>query len=178
MSPKLLNSLLLVASAVLYFYVIEPLYFGSASSFFDNEKSIPMLVQKRNSYDMTIAAFPDLLKKAKTNVEQYNSITEEDKRKIMTLVPTSVDEIKLMSELTNIGNASGVQIDGMGIKDKGGSYSINFSITTTYTNFKEIMRYWGSSSRLFALQSVSFTPGKTEDDLIKFNIELVTYYMK
>ncbi len=95
------------------------------------------------------------------------------------MVPISVNEIKLMSELTNIGLKSGVPIENMGIKDKGsGVYSVSFSVVTTYTNFKRVIAIWEKNMRLFTLESVSFIPGKTEEEPIKFSVELSTYYMK
>lgn len=178
MSPKLLNSLLIVASFVIYYYIVNPLYFGSPSVYFDNEKSIPKLTEKIRTYDKTIEAVSLLKNHAKVSSAQFEALTEEDKKKILTMVPVEINDIKLMSELTKIGIDSGVMIEGMGVKDKGGYYSVSFNITTTYTNFKEVMKFWESSMRLFSLQSVSFSPGKTEEDMIKFNIELYTYYMK
>ena len=179
MTPKLFNILLLTLSAALYYAVINPLYFNSGSVFFSESENIQALKEKRDTYDKTIAAVPGLISQAKLSMEQYNALSEDDRKKIMTMVPVEVDEIKLMSELTNIGVASGVPIDGMGIKDKGnGVYSVSFDILTTYANFKNIMAYWENSMRLFTLQSVSFAPGKNEEEPIKFTIELSTYYMK
>lgn len=179
MSPKYLNILLIIASGVIYYTVVSPLYFGGTSPFFSQDQNIQSLTDKRNTYDKTIAAFAAVDVQAKLNTDQFKSISEEDRKKIFIMVPTSVDNIKLMSELTNIGVISGVAIDGMGIKDKGdGTYSISFSISTTYTNFKKIMSVWENSMRLFALQSVSFNPGKSDEEILKFNVELSAYYMK
>ncbi len=184
MSPKLLNILLLVASFVLYYYVINPLYFGAASNFFDVEKSIPRLTERVNTFDKTIAAVKTVKAHSEESFAKYSTLTEEDKKKILTMVPVEVNDIKLMSELVKISELTksegdqGVAMDGMGIKDKGGLYSVSFNINTTYANFKKMMKIWESSGRLFSMQSVTFNPGKTEEDLIKFNIELYTYYMK
>lgn len=178
MSPKLLNILLIISSWALYNYIVSPLYFGEDSFIFAAGQDINSLVEKRNTYDKTIAAVPEIINQAKAVKGNYDNLSEEDKKKILVMVPVSVNDIKLMSELTNIGVESGIPLEGMGIKDKGGTYSVSFSVMTTYANFKKIITYWENSMRLFTLQSVSFNPGKTEDEIIKFNIELYTYYMK
>ncbi len=179
MSPKNLNILLLVVSVFLYFSVVKPLYSGTTSVLFKDGQSFKSLIEKRNAYDLAIEEVPKLIKQAKEYEELYNNISEEDRKKILTMVPVSVNEIKLMSELVNIGNkADSFPIENMGIKDKQGKYSVNFSVTTTYANFDKIIKVWESSMRLFSLESVSFTPGKTEEEAIKFNVDFFTYYMK
>lgn len=178
MSPKLLNVLLIISSVVLYYYVVDPLYSGADMGLISPDKSIQKLVEERETYNKTIKAVPEVIKKANDTRKQYEDLSEEDKKKILVMVPVAVNDIKLMSEITNIGSKSGVMLENMGIKDKGGEYSISFSVMTTYTNFKNIMKYWENSMRLFTLQSVTFSPGKTPEDIIKFNVDLSTYYMK
>lgn len=177
MTPAKLNIILLIISFVLYYYVVSPLYFGT-DSFFVIGDNISTLQQKSKTLDKTIAAYAVLEKQAKDSLNAYNNISPEDKQKIMVMVPEQVDDIKLMSELTNIGIASGVPIEGMGVKDKEGSYLISFSVTTTYDNFKKVMATWENSRRLLSLKSFTFAPGKTNDDKLKFTIELVAYYLK
>lgn len=178
MSPKILNILLIISSVVLYYYVVDPLYSGADSTFFSGDKNIPKLIEKRNTYDKTIEAFPLILSQAATNQKQFEALQQDDIKTIMTMVPVSVDDIKLMSEITNIAAESGIPLDNMGIKDKIGEYTVSFTVLTTYTNFKKIIALFEKSMRLFTLQSVSFTPGKTEEDLVKYNVEFSTYYMK
>lgn len=178
MSPKYLNLLLLILSWVLYSYIVNPLYSGTESLLFPPSDSISTLTHTRDTYDKTIDAIPGLIAQSIAAKKQYESISADDKKNILVMVPVAVNDIKLMSELTNIGAAT-VPLDGMSIKDKGnGEYSVSFSIMTTYTNFKKVMAEWERSMRLFRLESVAFSPGKTEEEIIKFNVELSTYYMK
>ncbi len=180
MTPKLLNILLLILSGFLYFYIIEPLYTGSESFIFTQGQDLKTLMNERDTYDKTIAEVPKLIDKAAKAKASYDKISDTDRHNIMVMVPVSVDNIKLMSELTNIGVESGIPIDGMGVKDKSlGEYSVSFSVMATYSDFKnKVMPYWEKSMRLFTLQSVSFAPGKTEDEVVKFSVQLSTYYMK
>ncbi len=177
MTPKILNTILLLVSFILYSYVAKPLYSGTSSIFTFGE-SIPTLSEKVASYQKTIDAYPELKNSAESALSAYKNISEEDRNKIMVMVPETVDEIKLMSELVNIGVASGIPIESMGIKDKGGYYSINFTVMAKYSDFKKVMATWENSRRLLALQNVSFSSGKTDDEVLKFTVDLVAYYLK
>lgn len=179
MKPRDLNILLIAASMALYYLIISPLYSGGTSLLFAEGQDITTLTKTRDTYDKTIEEVPRLIALGQNLKKGYDSIQEEDRKKILTMVPVSVDDIKLLSEITNIGAESGVILEGMGIKDMGaGEYSVSFNVSTTYTNFKNIMTFWEKSMRLFTLQSVTFTPGKSEIDPIKFSVALSTYYMK
>lgn len=178
MSPKVLNIFLLVISYILYSYVVSPLYFGKESviSFGEN---VPALIKLNNTYDATLSEVEVIIKGAKDAKAQYESISSDDRKNMLIMVPESIDEIKLMKELTLSVVDTGIPLDGMAVKEKGGGeYAVSFSVITTYTKFKMYMNYWENSMRLYSLKSVSFNPGKTEDDEIKFSVELSTYYMK
>lgn len=182
MSPKILNSLLLLISFIMYNKVIDPLYFGSESPFFNPEENVPSLVKKIDTYDATIKEVKNIINKATEAKKQYEAISVEDKKKMLLMVPTSIDDIKLLKELTLSGDpekGTGLPIDNLGAKDKtNGEYSVSFSVLTTYDNFKKYMEYWENSLRLYTINSITFGPGKTEDDVIKFTIDMTTYYMK
>lgn len=178
MSPKVLNILLLAMSYVLYSYVITPLYFGG-NGLIPLGESVPSLVKKNNNYDSTLIGVDKIIKDANDTRKQYDEITKEDKDKMYVMIPTSINDIKFMKELTLSVLDTGIPLDSMSIKDKGnGEYAVSFSVLTTYTKFKMYMNYWENSLRLYSLKSVTFSPGKTEDSEIKFNVELSTYYMK
>lgn len=182
MSPKILNTLLLLISFIMYNYVIDPLYYGSDSPFFDPEENVPSLVKKIDTYDATIKEVSSLIKKALEAKKQYEAISPDDKKNMLLMVPISIDEIKLLKELTLSSSnekGTGVPLESVGVKDKGnGEYNVSFTLYVTYDNFKKYMEYWENSLRLYSLNSISFGLGKTEDDLLKFNVDMSTYYMK
>ena len=179
MTPKLLNIILIVSSVLLYNFIVSPLYTGGDSSLFDASQGIDKLIVQRNTYDKTIAALPGIFAEAEKDTKEYQAISQEDRQKILVMVPTEINDIKLMSELTNMGIDSGIPIDSMGVKDKGnGEYTVGFNIFTTYSKFKKVMAYWEKSMRLFRLNSVTFSPGKTEEENTKFTVDLTAFYMK
>jgi hypothetical protein len=95
------------------------------------------------------------------------------------MVPTEINSLKLLSELSNLATDKGFAIDNLGVKDKGnGEYSVDFSVLATYSKFKEEIVYFERSMRILNLQGLSFSPGKTQEDPTKFTVSFSTYYMK
>lgn len=178
MSPKLFNSLLIIVSVVLYFYVIDPLYTGADAVFWNSGPSIQSLNVLKNQYQATIDGVSGILQEAKDLEKEYNSFDATTTKNMMIMVPSSIEEVRLLSELTEMANLSGFSIEGLNVKDKSGEYTVNFTMNTTYPKFKTFMYKFETSMRLFTLKSVSFTPSKDETELIKFSVELSTYYMK
>lgn len=185
MSPKILNIFLIISSFVIYFYIAKPLYSGSNSFLISPGNDVKSLISKRADYDKTIDAVSDVFKQSDAAKKQYESLSDADKKNILTMVPVSVNEIKLMAEITNLATLSGIKMEGMGIKDKGvnkkenfGEYIVSFNFLDTYSNFKKSMTVWENSMRLFKVDAITFTPAATEDEVTKFNVSLSTYYMK
>lgn len=178
MSPKLFNILLIVASLVLYFYVVDPLYTGADGVFWAPKDNVKSLKASGQPYTSTINGIPKIMRDAKNMSKEYEVFDEKAKNTIMIMVPTSVDEVKLLSEITEVANREGFALDGLAVKDKKTYFTISFSVKTTYPRFKTLMIAYEKSMRLIALDSVSFNPVKDETEPIKFSVELVTYYMK
>ena len=142
------------------------------------ENNIQSLIKENGDYDETLKGIDDLVAKANSFQKQYGSLSDETKAELKIMVPDTVDSIKLLSELTNLADKAGIPLETIGIKDDNqGEYSIGFSVQTTYTKFKQFITYWEKSMRLLTLQSVAFSPGKTDEDTIKFNVSLSTYYL-
>lgn len=178
MSPKILNILLIISSLALYYLVVTPMYSGVDSGVWLPENNIQSLLVYNKNYDQTLNEVDALIVKAKNIQTAYENVyTPEIQHKLSIMVPDTINETKLYNEIDKFQSKTG-QIDNIGVKDKGlGEYSVSFSVTTTYTKFKEIMTEWEKSMRLFSLKGVSFSPGKTEEDPIKFTVDMSTYYL-
>lgn len=181
MSPKLLNSLLLMGSFVLYYLVIGPLYSGEDTGVWVPEKSVTSLQDAIAQYDGTIDKVDALVKNAATLGKDYNAIVASTTRSNMEImVPNKIDEVRLLSEVTTLANTSGVATKDIAVKDKNGAfpkYTISFAAKATYGQFKDFIKLYETSLRLYTLDSVSFktVPG---DDVMKFDVGLSTHYLK
>ncbi len=180
MSPKLLNILLIVSSYVLYFYIAVPIYTGAVSILLTpGENNIKSLIEKKEKYVLANESIETLITEAKSIQGKYDAFDQATKDKIMIMIPESIDNIKLLSELTRIANENGITLDSLSVKEKGGGeYAVNLTMMATYSQFKEFITYYENSMRLLALQSVNFSPSKNETDEYKFSVEFLTYYLK
>ncbi len=183
MSPKLLNTLLIVLSGTLYYLLINPLWTGSGPVW-SPANGVADLRIKNAQYKDTVAQAGGLFNKGKELRTQYEAINDVTKKKMTQMVPSVIDPVRLLSEVENIANKAGVALTGVvyseGVSPDSlrGSYDISFIVKTTYPKFKEFMRNYETSLRLFTLQSVTFTASEKVDDLINFQVKLRTYYLK
>ncbi|MFA5132461.1 MAG: type 4a pilus biogenesis protein PilO [Candidatus Paceibacterota bacterium] len=183
MSPKLLNLLLIISSFAMYYLLINPLYTG-VGPIWQPENSVTSLRSLNQQYDDVLAQAESLNKEAEDLRKKYNSLDADSKKKMETMVPTSIDPVRFLSEVNKIAAESGIALVSTSYSDTPKSattpaaYQLSFSVKTTYAKFKEFMSNYENSLRLFTLQSVSFSAPEKEGDLTTFQVKLNTYYLK
>ena len=183
MSPKLLNIFLAVASFVLYYVVIGPLWTG-VGPVWSPEKGVQALRASETNYQETVNQAQDLFTQGKQLQSQYEAIDEAAKQKMGVMIPQKIDQVGLLSEVDAIASKSGVALSNVTATESGaldkdrGAYDVAFTVKTSYPKFKEFMRNYENSLRLFTLQSISFVAPEKPDDLITFKVMLRTYYLK
>ena len=139
MSPKLLNILLILISGVLYFFVTKPLYTGADSGVWLPENNIQALRTSTLNYEETLKGADALLSKAKIIQKQYDSYDAATKNKMMVMIPDSINDIKMLNELTKLQENT-LPLENLSVRDKGsGEYEVSFSVLATYTKFKEFI---------------------------------------
>lgn len=184
MSKNLLNLLLIIASFALYYVAIKPLYTG-VGGVMQPEYGIKTLSALNSQYDDTLSKADDIMKQADTLRAQYARVTPEYKAKMAIMVPDSVDQVHLLSEVRGIGEDAGFALtdilftegSGGGTSPKG-TVSISFSVKTTYPRFKVLMNNFEKSLRLFSVDSVTFAVPTKEGELTTYQVKLQTYYLK
>lgn len=183
MSPKLLNILLATAAFALYYVVLNPLYSGSGPVW-QPEQSISVLRDLNRQYDETLTQSDLLYKQAESLRIDYTKIGPDARQKMSMMVPDSIDPVRLVSEVSNIANQAGLALNDVSYAQNvsndplSGSYTVSFTVKTTYPLFKDLMHNYETSLRLFSIQNVSFSPPQKEGDLATFQVRLSTYYLK
>jgi Tfp pilus assembly protein PilO len=181
MSPRLLNILLLISSLVIYNYVVSPLYAGGDGALFSLGESVQDLVRDNMQYDATIPKVDPIISSAAKMKKTYDNFDPELKTKINIMVPSKIEDVRLLSEVSNLANSTGVAVKDVSVKEKGGAfpkYNVNMSVKATYEQFKEFMAGFDTSLRLYTLESVSFGQPEKDTGLIKFDLVLSTHYLK
>jgi len=183
MSKNLFNLFLAVATFALYYVVLNPLYTGKGT-IWSPEGNITSLRTLNTQYDDTLSQADALYQQAETLRTQYNGIPDDSKEKMKLMVPDIVDPVRLVSEVSNIANITGVSIDETSYSESPplsggkGAYTVSFSVKTSYEKFKELMRNYETSLRLFTIKSVVFNVPDKQDNAINFQVKLESYYVK
>ena len=182
MSKNILNLFFIVATFVIYYIIISPLNTG-AGTIWQPDQSIESLRSRNQMYDGALKQADSLYKQAEDLNVQYTKVPDDLKQKINLMVPVGIDPVRLLNEVSKIANDSGIAISKLNYTDNKtndsyGSYTLNFSVVTTYAKFKEVIHNFETSMRLFTVKSVVFSSSEKDSDMNTFSVTLETYYIK
>ncbi|NCU28439.1 MAG: hypothetical protein EOM85_02095 [Candidatus Moranbacteria bacterium] len=196
---RLISSILFLAiSALLFFFLIDPL-FGDVKELRTNV----------STYNSALSNSTDLQKTRDTLVEKYKQISSEDKDRLSHLLPSTINNIELILEIEKIANIHGMPISdikfdsNVGVKTNSadntgntsasgkisaesdpssylpyGIFPVAFTIEGKYETFIEFLKDLENNLRIVDIKSVSFnvpeysseTGGATKGEIIDPNI--------
>jgi hypothetical protein len=110
----------------------------------------------------------------------YSKFSPDADKRLNTLLPTTIDTIRLTVDINRVAEEHGMQASGLSIsKGNDGDvkgvvpYAISFQVTTTYPLFKEFLDDLQHSLSLRDITSISFSaPQKTSSADLKDTIAL------
>lgn len=187
MSKPLLNLLLVVVSVAMYYVVISPVYYGGGSVFaIAPENSIVQMRDFQNKSDNAIVKLTEGKEGIDNLSREYASFGDNGKDTINTMIPNSIDPIRLVSEINKIVLEEGLKAENIAYTKDGddkklsgvGVYSITFSTKCSYQDMKELLSKLQTSMRLFSIQSVGFSSPEKPNDPMAVTIKMKTYYIK
>ncbi len=198
---SILSIILIVASALLFFFFTKPKLTELKAS----QLEVSQLEVAENAAKKLKARIDDL-------VHTKNNITAENKVKIMKMVPDNVENVKLIidfdntlqalvedrgttalySKITNGGKMAienpkiiqtGTISDGNFDSSKLGVVSFSFTVSLTYGDFLEFLRRLEHSTRIMDIDSISFSADQpagqnSNDPIYSFDVSLKTYWLK
>lgn len=187
MSKSLLNLLLITLSIFFYFVIISPIYFGNGYVYkVPRTNSITYLSEFKNKNDLALKQLTEGTTTINLLKKEYSSIDEKTHNDLNVMLPSGINPIVLVSEVSSIITDLGLPVENISytkeIEDKKlpevGVYSISFSTKCNYFNLKNLITKLEKSMRFFTVQSVSFSTGSNLDDSMLVNIKMNTYYIK
>ncbi len=198
MSPKLLNILLVLIPAILYYGVFDPLYTGKPGLIWTPESSISALQSTNVQYTNTINLVSKVEKDIKKVNEEYQAIKADatTTHKVMKMLPDSIDPIVLRSEVISIADNKGVSIIDVGIKEDAknvpqglGAYLVTFSVKGRYPVLKNLLQEYEKNLRFYTVETIDIqrqeAKGLTDKELLDFDKESLSaklvykvYYLK
>lgn len=152
------------------------------------------------SYNTRLATAQRLKLSREDLIARYNSIPKADLDNLKTLLPDSVDNIRLIIQLDALATKNGlsslrnVQYDSAktdqsikgdqtpGTQRPYGDFQISFETSGQYKNFLSFISDLEQNLRLVDISSVTFAPVANPDkaiaDSIKYTVVLKTYWLK
>lgn len=155
-------------------------------------QEIRLLREEKGKYEDSLALVADIENKKNVLLEQYNSISEEDKKKISTVLPDSLDFVKLVADIANVASENGVIIDNISLKEMDSSVGesisdagspkpyrsaiIGFSFGGSFSQFNTFIGSLEKSLRILDIRSVKLQTNDGGRD--SYQVEFETYWVK
>ncbi|MGH7141705.1 MAG: hypothetical protein ACREGH_03675 [Minisyncoccia bacterium] len=126
-------------------------------------------------------------------LSERNAIPEDDQNKLMLLLPSNVDNIRLIIDINDIAARYNLQVEGISLGGTGnssagsassigsnagpvGQVTIGFTVQASYDEFTAFLEALERSLRLIDVSHISFTTGSTGDDT--YQLTVTTYWLK
>ncbi len=200
---KIIISIILIAASIAFFvFFTKPQWAQLKENRLEVEK---LVIAQENANK--------LKSKIESLSKVRSSITAKDQEKMLKMLPNNVENVKLIIDFDNMlqdliednktvslynvaGDISKISIDNPKISQSTsvieGNFDVtqlgvadfNFSVSLTYNDFLSFLKRLESSTRIFDIESISFsTPtvagSKRPDEIVyTFNILLKTYWLK
>ncbi len=166
MSPKLLNILLIVTSAVLYIGYLKPMYTGTPGIVWTPEKSLSALKNENVQYANAINQIELIRREAEKINKEYEAIDKEVVTKAELFLPNAIDPLKLRNDVISIASKSGIAISGLTVTQdtRDSFYKVSFAMKTRYSLFKNFIQNYEKSTRVFSLSVLTIARFKDEEN--------------
>ncbi len=194
MNRNITATILLVLAGALYFTYTKGIWMEA-----QDVKTV------NDQYVSAISNAERLITLRKKANDDYNSITADDREKLDKMIPDTVDNIRLIIDLNNVGVQNGLSLknitasaksssgsasgaasqsssSGFGKKDTSGinipnidTVGVSFSVSATYQQFINLMQALEANMRIMDLTHLSVTANDT--GTYDFSVQLNTYYL-
>lgn len=190
---KLIFNLLLIGAAAGLFFL--PKYGISAK--YEDIKSVQTQAKE---YANANKSAKDLATKRDSLTNEYNQISDQEKKRLVTFLPDNIDPIRFILEMESIGRKIGMPIRGAKytsiknvtnpqdtIATEDTKYSIfTFEFTTegSYDNMYTLLESFNNSLRLIDVTNITVTPAaaaadsQRQADFFTYNVRLNAYWLK
>lgn len=177
--------ILILVSVGVFFFFIDP-----------QKKELNTLIEEKNKNDQTIEKAREL-REARGKLQQnYNLISEDERKKLSQILPDTVDNVRLILDINNIANKYGIVLKGISISggplqestevNRGpnanasgqlfGTIQLSFSFAASYDIFKLFLKDLEDSLRLVDI--TDFSVGASENNFYNYTITLNTYWLR
>lgn len=159
-----------------------------------------------NEYISAIANADELIKVRDTVLNEYKSLSENDRTRLDKMLPNTVDNIRLIIDLNSVALRHGFSLRNIRAAVTGGStkgaptavstpqggipsgitsiptptldtVSVSFSVSAPYQQFIDLLREFEANLRVMDVTHLSVSVGSTPG-VYDFGVELKTYWLR
>ena len=186
----IIPSILIGVSVAGFFIFIDPMY-----------KGVDVLKQEMTSYDEALNNSKVLEQEKEVLTQKYNLIGAENLDKLQKLLPSSVDNIRLVLEIEKIALAYGMSlkdvrydaiqsapstaVGGLGRSTRKHhrdyeTLNEEFATEGTYSNFLSFIKSLEKNLRIIDISSIAFasSSGSSLQDVYKYTFKIKTYWLR
>jgi Tfp pilus assembly protein PilO len=186
--------IILIGSAVAVFFgYVDPNYKGGIDQTDATDYSKADVVFLQNElakYNDIVNSSNKIVAQRDVLVAKKNTITEADKARLERLLPSNIDNIRLIIEISKIAEKRGLVAKNISVGDMTSSESttigqdnsmygkltLKLTVNSSYNNFLNFLQDLENNLRLLDISDISFS--STETGFYDFNISLNTYWLK
>jgi Tfp pilus assembly protein PilO len=191
MKSRVVPFLLVVLGIALFAAVTYPAYS-------DADEGVKALQAKHAENEQTLELAAELAEKREDLRKRYTKIKDEERAELAKLLPSTVDNVRLVNEIYAMARLHGVSIGNVAVGEEAqdestrgsrtaaadvasrtrsyGVLPVSFSASATYGDFEAFLRDLELSLRLVDVRSVSLKTGiEGEYD---WTIKLDTYWLR
>ncbi len=132
------------------------------------------------------------LRDKQTKLQEKNvAISQEERTRLEKILPETVDNVRLILDISNIGDFTVVRNIGINESASGpnkakelagnsnyGSIQLSFSFTSSYENLKTFVRKLEDSLRLVDIRELSVTASGQNSNQYDVGVKLNTYWLR
>lgn len=153
---------------------------------------ISNLLDQKQENEKVLETVNNIETKKNELLTQFDSISATDKKNIETILPSSFDFVKLISDIDSVASSYGISIKNISSKEMDPSVGtsiedaapakpyqssiIAFSFVASYDKFNAFLSGLEKSLRILDVRSVKLET--QEKGVYLYNVELETYWLK
>jgi Tfp pilus assembly protein PilO len=188
----ILPIILIASSFAVFFGYVDPNYKGGTNlGGPDYSKSdIVFLKGELAKYSDILNSSTKIVSQRDVLVAKKNTITDADTKRLEKLLPSNIDNIRLIIEISKIAEgrnliAKNISVGDMsktasdtigGVNTPYGTLSLKFTVNSSYNNFLNFLQDLENNLRLLDITDISFNA--TDSGFYDFTVSLNTYWLK
>ncbi len=153
-------------------------------------KDLSVLMDEKSAYAEMVSRATEIETRKNTLLADFNRVSGADTTKIETLIPSSLNFVKLVADIDAVASRHGISLKQISSTDNSAaagsveeaeqmqssykSATISFEFSATYDKFNDFMNDLERSLRIMDIKTVKVSSG--DKGIYKYDVSLDTYW--